>query len=597
MNWHLSAFLRDLRESGATSGELFRIFIYTMLYALFEGVGIGLLVPVLNYVSREEGRTDPGALGSGMDLLGRLPVGKVAHPLVLLLLAAFLAVVVRTLFHYLQDAGGARLKSKIEANLRKRAVEEFALSDFTFLSLYDSGRLLSALTAESDRAGGSVAARIVFLNALTLIGVYSVLLLFLSPALFFFMWPVYLLGFLVFRHQRSTTRRLGEKVSTIFYDYGQMIRELIGGMQRVKMRGLEREVVSNIQQSVGAIARNSYFIERQRIFVEIGLYPVLVLSAFFILFIAVEFLSLGLAELGVFMFVMLRLAPYFTTANALWSQIQGGMASYRNLVDLLDFAARHREREDGRPWSGMERGIEIRGLSFRYPSSPPGDFALSDMSCTIRRGSLLAIVGRSGAGKTTLVRLLTGFYEPSEGHILVDGVPIQHFEKRSLRRHMAYVPQEPFLFNTTIRENLSYGLDNLSRERMDEVLALAHCTEFVARLDKGVETVVGEGGHRLSQGQRQRLTIAHALATGAEILFLDEPTSALDAESDKAIQQTLSKLKGSLTILIIAHRLSTIRDADQILLLDKGEMKHMSDHDSLMIASALYRRLVSMQSI
>jgi ABC-type multidrug transport system fused ATPase/permease subunit len=282
--------------------------------------------------------------------------------------------------------------------------------------------------------------------------------------------------------------------------------------------------------------------------------------------------------------------------NSLWAHMQAFFASSRDLKALVGEARQHREPESaGRPAESLRDAVVFSGVSFRYPTAPEGSLQLQDLSFTLERDRMTALVGRSGAGKTTLAHLLTGLHTPTGGEILVDGTPLGELNGRSWRRRIGLVPQEPFLFNRTIRWNLEFGSEGrLDGESTRKLLEATHCG-FVERLPGGIDTEVGERGVRLSQGQRQRLAIAHAVACGNELLVLDEPTSALDAESEAALQATFERWHGKMTMLVIAHRLSTIRHADQILVLDEGRIAGRGSHGDLMESSPLYRSLFETQ--
>ena len=234
-------------------------------------------------------------------------------------------------------------------------------------------------------------------------------------------------------------------------------------------------------------------------------------------------------------------------------------------------------------------------MSFRYPSRT--NLVLNHIDLTVNRAEILAIVGMSGAGKTTLVDLLFHFYNVTEGEILIDGTDIQKFTLSSLRSHLALVTQETFLFNETIWNNVAYGRPGASREDVLAAIRAAHVDYFAEKLDDGYETIIGERGVKLSGGQRQRIAIARAILRNAPILILDEATSALDSESEKLVQDALYNLMEDRTTFVIAHRLSTIKHADRIIVMDKGEIVESGTHDTLLSNSGLYQKYHEMQFV
>ena len=214
--------------------------------------------------------------------------------------------------------------------------------------------------------------------------------------------------------------------------------------------------------------------------------------------------------------------------------------------------------------------IECRNVYFRY--SEEGSYALSNVNLIIPSNQMTAFVGRSGAGKSTLIDLLMGLNQPEKGDVLIDGVPLKSEHLLSLRRSISYVAQDPFLFNTSIRENLVLVAPESSDDDLWDALEFSSAAEFVKKLPDGLDTLIGDRGIKLSGGERQRLVLARAILRKPKILVLDEATSALDTENESKIQEAIERLKGKMTIIVIAHRLSTIRNADQVVVLDEGEV-------------------------
>ena len=270
---------------------------------------------------------------------------------------------------------------------------------------------------------------------------------------------------------------------------------------------------------------------------------------------------------------------------------QTGLGAAQRIFDLLDEPGEERMDSGTVAFDGLREAIRLERVSFAYRNDP----VLSDVDLTIRAGSVVALVGTSGGGKSTIADLIPRFYDVGAGRITVDGRDIREFSLDSLRANIAVVTQFTFLFNDTVRANIAYGRPDLPAARVEEAARAANAHDFVGRLPLGYDTVVGELGVQLSGGERQRIAIARALLKDAPILILDEATSALDAESERAVQGAIERLMRGRTVLVIAHRLSTIRDADHIAVIGEGGIVEQGTHAELMAAAGVYKRLYEIQ--
>jgi len=305
--------------------------------------------------------------------------------------------------------------------------------------------------------------------------------------------------------------------------------------------------------------------------------------------------SLTLGDLTMFLaYVAMLLGPLAVLANTA-TQLQNNLAGLDRVLDLL---AEPREL-DARPATykltrrEVAGAIELRDVSFRYPKSR--DLVLQDIDLDVQAGQNIALVGPSGAGKTTLCNLVARFYDPTSGSVTLDGRDLRDIDLASYRRLLGIVEQDIFLFDGTIAQNIGYAVRHATPEAVRHAAELAHAHEFISELEHGYETIIGERGVRLSGGQRQRIAIARAVLADPKILILDEATSNLDTESERLIQDSLEGLLRERTSFVIAHRLSTITRADRILLIDHGQIVAQGTHESLYQESAQYRRMVQLQ--
>jgi ATP-binding cassette subfamily B protein len=300
-------------------------------------------------------------------------------------------------------------------------------------------------------------------------------------------------------------------------------------------------------------------------------------------------------ELSAFVFYALVVAGGAGTVSEVWGELQRAAGATERLMELLEtepgIVAPAQPRQPGAQAGGE---IEFVGVSFAYPARP-ALAALQGFSLKVARGERVALVGSSGAGKSTVFALLARFYDPQAGAVRIDGVDVREFEPRALRRMLAVVPQEPVIFAASVLDNVRYGRPLASRAEVERACERAFALEFVERLPQGLDTLLGERGVTLSGGQRQRLSIARALLADRPILLLDEATSSLDAASERMVQQALDELERGRTTLVIAHRLATVRHADRIVVLERGAIVAQGTHAQLMREAGLYANLAALQ--
>lgn len=298
---------------------------------------------------------------------------------------------------------------------------------------------------------------------------------------------------------------------------------------------------------------------------------ILILLGFF-------FLNISVAGLLTFIFILRNLVDIVQSLNRRATQISYFQGSFDNIKKLLTVDSKHDFINGNIKFLGLKQSIELVSVGFSYQNEIS---VLSQITLTIDKGKMTAIVGSSGAGKSTLASLILRFYDPQQGQILIDGIELQKFEIASLRCKIAIVSQETFIFNTSVKNNISYGSAEYDEATICQVAQLANALEFIVDLPEGFETQLGDRGVKLSGGQRQRIAIARALLRDPEILILDEATSALDSASEQLIQEALEQLLGNRTVIAIAHRLSTIAKADRVIVLEQGRIVEQGSYEEL----------------
>jgi subfamily B ATP-binding cassette protein MsbA len=299
-------------------------------------------------------------------------------------------------------------------------------------------------------------------------------------------------------------------------------------------------------------------------------------------------------KLVTFIVVFSQIIPPAKNITTAYFMIQKGLASIDRLNQVLDAEEKIVEKENAIPVTGFNDSIEFRNVWFAYNNDP----VLKDISFKVKKGQTLAIVGKSGGGKSTLVDLIPRFMDVDKGSIIIDGIDIRDMKLKDLRYLMGIVSQQPILFNTSFKENIAFGMDSVSMEKVENAARIAHAYDFIMETEHGYESFVGESGNKLSGGQKQRISIARAIMANPPILILDEATSALDTESERFVQDAILKLMENRTSIVIAHRLSTIQHADYIIVIDEGKIVETGTHDELIkVENGIYRRLHSFQTL
>lgn len=572
-----------------------------MLASVLDAFAFTLLIPFLNALFQR-----PQLIEGNLGFIARIQeqvIGAFLDParpldslkaVIFLMLALVLA---KNVFVWLGGQIGAGLQEYVTRDLRDAVFRHLQRLPIGYFHRTKTGQIMSTVLADTEQTRGVITevvtrtlqnGTMVVVNVIVLLSISSrltLLALVIAPLLTLALLPI-------LRKLRRGHRRLRGEYGEIT----SVLQEVISGVRLVKSFGGEP-----YEDARFTGASNSYSSGAARItrisFLSQPLTEVIGTTiAVLILWIgarqALQSQGMGGAQLITFMIIVMRLLPPLKQLSQLPTTAQQSLAAAERLFSVLDHPTEVQLDRGTRKVAGFRDGIEFDRVHFAYDADP----VLVDVSFVAKRGDVVALVGPSGAGKTTLVDLIPRFYEPTSGRILLDGVDTREIELTSLRALTGVVSQDTVLFNDTVLRNIAYGSAG-TRSREDVVAAAqaANAHDFIMQLPDGYDTVLGERGTRLSGGQRQRLAIARALLTDPPILILDEATSALDAESERLVQQAIDRLLENRTVFVIAHRLSTVAHANLILVLDQGRIVERGTHEELLGRRGMYHRLHSLQ--
>ena len=562
------------RERSVRRLELAIVLLLATVTVFAEAAGMTMILPILSYV--EHGGDEAAFAGSSrltrlvVDVFHYLGLGV---SLLSLSAVALALIVLRQVLNFANSVEIERLKWKAGRRLTVRLFEAVLGSKANNIQAYKPGHFLNTAYNECQAAAAILRSYgTMWMQIVTLL-VYAAILFVTAPVASLVAFAVILTAMLCLGALIRITNRLSRRSVAYRQDYTNFLAERFRAWKLIKLGNtlaLERNKAEAIQDDVVANQ-----ISLLKVSGALALIFVPVISAFLLvtLYVFVEVLTLEVSVVMAFILILLRLMPVSQSIQAQINRLAQFFPSFEVVRSAFDQArAREEQLDRGKVIDGISEQIRFQGVSFAY--SDREHHALRDVNVTIPARRMTAIVGPSGAGKSTFVDLIPRIIDPIEGSISIDDMPLDAVSLRSLRRLIAYVPQDPFLFDASVAENIGYLFPSASRAEIETAARLAHASAFIEAMPDGYETRMGDAGAKLSGGQKQRIVLAQAFLSRAPILILDEPTSALDYQSESAIQQSVERLvkERALTVIVIAHRLSTVRNADFVIHLQDGKV-------------------------
>ncbi len=571
----LDRFIRLVRYLKPYRMRLVAAFVCSAMVAVFSGAYAWLVKPVLDeiFINKNE------------SLLLALPV------------ALFVVSVLKSAFSYGQNYLMNYVGNQVITDVRQELFGKLIRLPVGYHDANTSGRLVSRVVNDVTLMANAIAGVLkdIFQQGLTFLAMLGVIL--------YQNWKLAGLSFVVIPLAVVTMMRMGKRLRNLatkgqerMGDMASTLQETLSGIRMVKAYGREEAEADRFRESnkafldttMKAIQVSSLGSSHMEVIGVVGVAAIIWYGGYLVIS--------GAMTPGAFFSFLTAMFMAYTPIRRLSGSnntIQQALAADERVFGVIDLKT-EQEQEQGRlAMPPITRSVEFHDVTFHYEGqSIP---ALADVDLTIRAGEMVALVGSSGSGKTTLANLLPRFYEPTAGHILIDGVDIQSYTLASLRAQIGIVSQDVVLFDDAVGKNIAFGRRDATDEQIAQAARLAYAHDFITRLPQGYQTAVGEKGVKLSGGERQRIAIARAILRDPPLLILDEATSALDTESERVVQLALGNLMQNRTTLVIAHRLSTIQRADRIVVLDRGAIVEVGTHDDLLLRGGHYKRLHAMQ--
>ncbi len=585
--------------------------VYVILQAFFSVISLAILAPMLQILFKTESNTvAPESLPEFqlkltylkdvfdyyfLQLVQEDRFLALQYVCLLLIVFIFLA----NLFRYLVEVISALVKANVISNLRNALFDRLMNMHIGYYTEEKKGNIMSKVMSDVQEVEGSIVASLkAIIKEPIMIAFYFTGLLLISVKLTLITLIILPLSGGIISYIALKLKKKAQQSQQAVGNLSDILEETLGGIRIIKAFNAIDFFKKRFGKQVSNYAR--YNISMRKKLALAGpvaeFLGVAVVAA--ILLVGGSMVLKGESDLDAssfitFIVLFTQILPPAKSLSTAFSNIQKGLASADRIFTIIDTEPTIKNSENAVPLDKFTDSIEFRNVSFAYGKDP----VLKNINLNVKKGEMIALVGPSGGGKSTLADLIPRFYDVQTGDILIDNKPLSHYKVETLRNEMGIVSQESILFNDTIFNNIAFGKPECTIEEVKKAAKVANAHDFITQMTDGYDSIIGDRGTKLSGGQRQRISIARAILKNPAILILDEATSALDSESEKLVQEALSNLMKNRTSIVIAHRLSTIQEASRIYVIQDGEIVETGTHQSLIEEGGVYNKLIEIQSV
>jgi subfamily B ATP-binding cassette protein MsbA len=601
----MKIYFRLVRYIGKYKKYIFASIIMSILFSLFSAISVYLTIPLLKtlFLDNTNSPSSPTNITGVYDSIRHFVESYIFSSdketaLLKICVLIFIAFLLKNITGILQSIYMQYVEKGVLRDIRFDLYKKINQLSLRYFTKEKTGSLISRLTNDINAVQSGISAA--FSNLIKdplLIIVFFILSLSISWQMTLTSIAVFPVTVFVVTRLGNSLRRRSSRVQQKLSEIVSHISETIYGAKIIRAFGIE-----NYRNNLFKEKNNAHY---QLIMKSAKTYefasPVTemltIIAGIIIIWIGgreiLIYNNLKPEEFLGFLFILFQLIVPLKNLSSVSNRIQESAAAGERIFEVLDYPIEVKESPHAVFIDKFNDKIELKNVSFSYDNNK---YILNDINLTIHKSELLAIVGHSGVGKTTIADLIARFYDVTEGEILIDGINIKNIKFESLRKLIGLVPQETILFNDTIRNNITFGLENVTEEEIINAAKFANAYEFIMETENGFDTIVGERGTRLSGGQKQRIAIARSILRNPQILILDEATSSLDSESETLVQEAFDKLMKNRTSIVIAHRLSTVRNADRIVVIHNQNIVQIGTHEELFYQeNGIYRKLYDLQ--